>query len=319
MGFSLLGTGRAAPALRVTNHDLSRMLDTSDEWIRTRTGVAERRILTDETLEELARDAAQAALADAGTAPGELDLILCATVGGSYATPSLACLVQEALGAHCPALDVNAACSGFLYALDVAEGYFARKRVKRVLVVAAEALSRVTDWTDRATCVLFGDGAGAAVLGEGEDLLSLHLAASGNAQHLVIPRHGGCSPFARRPEPHPYLYMNGQEVFRFAVSAMCADLAAAIGAAGLAQDQVDFVLAHQANSRIIEAAKERLGIPAQRYLHNIERYGNTSAASIPMLLDENSRAGTFHKGDLLALCAFGGGFTSGACVLRWSK
>lgn len=319
MGFSLLGTGAAYPALRVTNHDLTRMLDTSDEWIRTRTGVAERRILTEETLEDLARDAARAALADAGTSPGELDLILCATVSGSYATPSLACLVQEALGATCPAMDINAACTGFLYALDVAEGYFARKRVKRVLVVAAEALSGMTDWTDRATCVLFGDGAGAAVLGEGEDLLALRLTASGGAEHLFIPRGNGRSPFSARPAKPPYLYMNGQEVYKFAVSSMCADLAAVIEAAGLSQKDIDHVLVHQANSRIIEAAKGRLSIPPERYLQNIERFGNTSAASIPILLDESNRAGAFHKGDLLALCAFGGGLTSGACVLRWSK
>ncbi len=319
MSFSITGTGSAHPKRVVTNDELSAMVDTSDEWIRTRTGVQERRVLTDETLVDIALLAAKRALEDAGVTADELDLILCATIRSDYITPTMACTLQKELGATCPAMDINAACSGFLYALDVADGYFARKRVKKVLVVAAEAMSKMADWEDRATCVLFGDAAGAAVLGEGEDLLSLKVTASGNDEHLFIPNVQGNSPFSSQQRRDPYVYMNGQEVYKFAVSSICQDLAAVISAAGLQQGQIHHVLPHQANSRIIEAAKGRLNIPADRYHMNIARFGNTSAASIPVLMDELSRAGTFKKGEYLALSAFGGGFTTGACVLRWCK
>jgi len=319
MSFSLIGTGSAYPARAVTNDELSRLVDTSDEWIRTRTGVRERRVLTGETLTELALSAAKAALADARTEPGELDLILCATIRGDFITPSMACMLQKGLGAACPAMDINAACSGFLYALDVADGCFARKKARKVLVVAAEALSKMTDWTDRSTCVLFGDGAGAAVLAQGEDLLALRVTALGNTEHLVIPNLEGDSPFSEQEGRPSRIHMNGQEVYKFAVASMCADIAAVAEEAGVAQEEIGHVLPHQANKRIIEAAKGRLRIPAERYLMNISRFGNTSAASIPILLDESSRAGVFQKGELLVMAAFGGGFTSGACVLRWSK
>lgn len=319
MSFSILGTGSAYPKRVVTNDELSAMVETSDEWIKTRTGVSERRVLTDETLIDIALSAAKRALDDAGVSPGDLDLILCATIRNEYITPTLACVLQKELGATCPAMDINAACSGFLYALDIADGYFARRRVQKVLVVAAEAMSKMADWTDRATCVLFGDAAGAAVLGEGEDLLSLKITASGNDEHLVIPHVQGNSPFSSVEPRDPYVYMNGQEVYKFAVSSICQDLAAVIAAAGLEQEQIHHVLPHQANSRIIEAAKGRLNIPADRYHMNIARFGNTSAASIPVLMDELSRTGTFKKGEFLALSAFGGGFTTGACVLRWCK
>lgn len=318
MSFSLIGTGSAVPARKVTNDELARMVDTSDEWIRTRTGVAERRVLTDETLYDLVLAAARAALEDARVGPDELDFILCATVRGDWITPSMACALQKGLGASCPALDINGACSGFLYALDVADGYFARKRARKVLVVACEALSLLTDWADRATCVLFGDAAGAVVLSEGEDLLALRLNAAGNTEHLVIPNVTGNSPFSPREQRPSYIYMNGQEVYKFAVSSMCADIAAVLADAGVSQEEVGHVLPHQANRRIVEAAITRLAIPHGKYLMNMERFGNTSAASIPLLLDENRRAGTFHKGELLVFAAFGGGFTSGACVLRWN-
>jgi 3-oxoacyl-[acyl-carrier-protein] synthase-3 len=276
-------------------------------------------VLTDETLIDIALLAAKNALCDAGVEPEELDLIICATIRNEYITPTLSCVLQKELGATCPAMDINAACSGFLYSLDVADGYFARKRVRKVLVVAAEAMSKMADWADRATCVLFGDAAGAVVLGEGEDLLSLRVTASGNDEHLVIPNVQGNSPFSKFEPRDPYVYMNGQEVYKFAVSSICQDLAAVIAEAGLQQEQIHHVLPHQANSRIIEAAKGRLAIPPERYHMNISRFGNTSAASIPALLDECNRAGVLKKGEFLALSAFGGGFTTGACVLRWCK
>jgi 3-oxoacyl-[acyl-carrier-protein] synthase-3 len=319
MGFSLIGTGSAYPGRRVTNDELSKLVDTSDEWIRTRTGVKERRVLTNETLGDIAYEAAKRALVDAGIEPKELDLIVCATIRNDYITPSLACVLQKRLGASCMSLDINAACSGFLYALDVADGYFARKRVKKALVVAAEAMSKMIDWTDRATCVLFGDGAGAAVLTEGDDLLSLRVTAEGNTESLGIPNIEGKSPFSTREGRAPYVFMNGQDVYKFAVGALCRELEAAIADAGVKKEDIAYVLPHQANIRIIEAAISKLGISADKYLINIERFGNTSAASIPILLDECRRKNMFHQGDLLALSAFGGGFTTGTCVLRWSK
>ncbi|MEL7608723.1 MAG: beta-ketoacyl-ACP synthase III [Bacillota bacterium] len=319
MGFSLIGTGSATPSRTVTNDELSRLVDTSDAWIRTRTGVRERHVLTDENLSDLVFRAGSAALLDAGVQAGELDLILCSTVRNDFMTPSMACTLQKALGATCIGMDINAACSGFLYALDVAVSYFARGRVKKVLVVAAEAMSRLADWRDRATCVLFGDGAGAVVLTEGDGLRSIRVTASGNTELLTIANVQGNCPFTKSAPRDPFLYMNGPEVFKFAVSSMCQDLAFVIAEAGLKPEQIDYVLPHQANIRIIEAAKARLGIPDERFLCNMDRYGNTSSASIPILMDECNRAGRFKTGDLLALSAFGGGLTTGACVLRWGK
>ncbi|HWR18240.1 MAG TPA: beta-ketoacyl-ACP synthase III [Clostridia bacterium] len=319
MSFSIIGTGSAYPTRCVTNDELATLVDTSDNWIRTRTGVMERRVLTSETLEDIAYDAAMHALEDAKIAPEELDLILCSTIRNDYITPSLACMLQRRLKATCISMDINAACSGFLYALDVADGYFARKRAEKVLVVSAEAMSKMLDWTDRATCVLFGDGAGAVVLTEGDDLLSLRLTASGNAESLGIPNIEGNSPFSKvlgRPQT---VYMTGQDVYKFAVNALCQDLEAVIEAADVKQEDIAYVLPHQANTRIIEAAINKLKISGDRYLINIDRFGNTSSASIPILLDECRRKNKFSKGDLLAFSAFGGGFTSGACILRWCK
>ena len=319
MSFSLIGTGSAYPAHTLSNEQLSQMVDTSDEWITTRTGIHSRHILTDETLTDLVVRAARSALQDADVKPEELDLILCATVRGDSITPSEACILQKELGACCPSMDINAACSGFLYALDVADGYFARKRAKKVLVVAAEAMSRMTDWTDRASCVLFGDGAGAAVLCVGDDLRSIRITACGNTESLVIPNVRGLSPFTQEGETLACVHMNGQDVYKFAVSSMVRDIDAVAADAGIAQEDIDYVLPHQANIRIIDAARSRLRIRPDRYLTNIDRFGNTSAASIPILLDECNRKQMFRKGDLLVFSAFGGGFTTGACVLRWSK
>lgn len=319
MNFTIAGTGSALPSFVETNHDLSKFIDTTDEWIFSRTGISERRICKDEDLTDISYRAAVAALSDAGILAEELDLIICATMRGEYITPSLACLLQERLSAACPAFDINAACSGFIYALDVAAGYFSRKTVKKVLIVAADAMSKLVDWNDRSTCVLFGDGAGAIVLSEGSDLLSIKLTSSGNADVLRIPNVNGNFPFSLNRQNEPYMHMIGQEVYKFAVSSMCGDIASVIGDAKITQDDISFVLPHQANNRIIEAALSRLNIPPEKCLTNIQNYGNTSAASIPILLDEANRSNSFKAGDLLVLSAFGGGLTTGACVIRWSK
>ncbi|HIS68132.1 MAG TPA: ketoacyl-ACP synthase III [Candidatus Gallacutalibacter stercoravium] len=319
MSFRILGTGRALPEYVMTNDEMSTIVDTSDEWIRTRTGIAQRRVCTTESIGDLAVQAAENALQNAGIAAQDLDLIVCATIRGEYFSPSEACVVQKRIGACCPAFDVNAACTGFLYGLDVADGFFARKRVKKVLVVAAENVTNCLDWTDRATCVLFGDGAGAAVLGEGNDLLAIRMESHGNIEALNIPRGENTSPFYQLGSQRPVLHMNGREVYKFAVNAMSSGLIQVIADAGLQQSDIDYVLPHQANQRIIDAACAKLDIPKERCVTNIARYGNISAACIPVLLDEMNRDGRLKPGNLLAMSAFGGGLTAGHCVLRWSK
>ena len=317
MTFKIIGTGSAHPACSKTNDDLARFLDTTDEWIYTRTGIKSRYVCTDETISDVAESAARKALESAGTDAESLDGIICTTIRGDYFTPSLACVLQKRLGARCPAFDLNAACTGFLYALDVAAGFFARGRVKKMLIVSCENMSKLLDWKDRSTCVLFGDGAGAAVLGEGDNLLSIRVAAKGDPNVMFIPNVSGHSPFNRAPCPDSVLTMHGREVYKFAVSEMAGQLKAVLKDAGISQSSVDYVLPHQANLRIIEAAAKRLDIPAGRYCCDISSHGNISSAAIPTLMDEMNRGNRFRKGDILALVAFGGGLTSGACVLRW--
>ena len=253
----------------------------------------------------------------AGLAPTDVDLILCATLQGDYITPSLACMVQRRIGATCPAMDLNAACSGFVYALDVAAGYYARGTVKHVLVIAAERMSKYVDWEDRSTCVLFGDGAGAVVLGPGEGLLATHLTAEGNEAFLNIPGTPGGFPGVPVAPSRQCLFMNGPEVYRFAVLNLCSSLEAVMAKARVTMDRVRYVIAHQANRRILEAAQARLAIAAEKMVWGVDRYGNTSCASIPLLLDEIHRAEGLRKGDLLLLSAFGGGLTAGAALLQW--
>lgn len=317
MSFRIIGTGSAHPARSVTNDDLAKIMDTSDEWIYSRTGIKSRYVCTDETISDVAAAAGKSALENAGTKASELDGIICTTIRGDYFTPSLACVIQERLGAHCPAFDINAACTGFLYALDVAEGFFIRKRAKKILIVSCENMSKLLDWNDRSTCVLFGDGAGAAVLAEGDGLLSIRVAAYGNSEIMFIPNVSGNSPFNKTPCPPSVLTWRGHDVYKFAVGEMASQLEAAIHEAGLEDKDITWVLPHQANLRIIDAAKKRLNIPEERFCANIAHYGNISSAAIPILMDELNRKNTFREGDVLALVAFGGGLTSGACVLRW--
>ncbi len=318
ISFQIVGTGRAVPEYLLSNQQLSRMVDTSDEWIKSRTGIESRFVCTTEPLAELAARAGEKALHEAGIDPRELDLIVCATMQGDDVTPSLACAVQKRMGAGCPAFDVNAACTGFVYALDVVAGFFARKRAKKVLLVAAECLSKHVDWEDRATCVLFGDGAGAVALVEGEGLLATSLWAAGNDELLTIGgTKSGFPGAASGTQKKQAIHMNGQEIYRFAVGAVCRDVEAVLGEIGAGLEDVRFFLLHQANQRILDAARARLNVEEERVPSILRRYGNTSAASIPILLDELNRQGRLCRGDLLVLCAFGGGLTSGAAALRW--
>ena len=326
----ILGTGSYAPARVLTNQDLEQLVDTSDAWIRERTGIQERRqAAPDEATSDLAVQASRQALEMAGVAPEELDLIIVGTVTADMPMPSCAALVQAKLGARKAfAFDVSAACAGALYALSVADQFVRAGQVKRALVVGADVLSRAVDWSDRNTCVLFGDGAGALVLGAGagaEDvaprgILSTHLRTDGTlADILCIPAGGSRTPVTSDnvdANLHK-LKMNGKEVFRFAVRSLVESTQTSLGSHGMTPGQVDHVIAHQANLRILEAVLERLEIPREKCWLNLHKYGNTSSASLPMSLDEAQRAGRLKRGDVIAMMAIGAGMAWGSAVVRW--
>lgn len=319
MSFSIVGTGSALPQTIVHNNDLTEFFDTSNAWIKSRTGISSRYICTDESILDLALAASQKALKNANIAKEALDYIICPTLGGDMITPSLSCQIQEALAINCPCFDLNAACSGFVYGLDVADAYFRRKPDLKILVIAVDAMSKLVDWNDRSTAVLFGDGAGAVVLSKGNDLKSIYLSASGNTQALSIPWEKGNYPLLKKEDSLPFLKMDGAEVYRFAVAAICQDLKIITDLAHLGLDDLDLIIPHQANRRIIEGAVKRLKIPLEKFAMQLEKVGNTSAASIPLLLDELNQEGKLKAGMTIALTAFGGGLTTGACVLEWSK
>jgi 3-oxoacyl-[acyl-carrier-protein] synthase-3 len=317
MSFKILGTGSYTPQRIVTNDELSTFLDTSDEWITERTGIKTRHISTCEYTYDLAYQAAIRALENANVKAEELDMIICATISSDLASPSVAIMVQKMIGATCPAMDISAACSGFVYALDSAAGFFMRKKAKKILVLGAERLSKMLDWEDRGTCVIFADGAGAVVLGQGEHYLSSKLTAKGDDDIIKIPYHIGLSPFFTKEAEKPCINMKGREVFKFAVNAMCTDVKDVLEQADITQEDVAFVISHQANLRIIDSVKRKLDITPEKYCYNIDKYGNTSSASIPIVLDEINRAGKIKDGDYIVFSAFGGGLTTGACVIRW--
>ena len=313
----ILGTGSALPKRVVTNDELTRFLDTSDEWIATRTGIRERRVLTDDTLHELAVRAAKNALESAGAAPGEIDFVLVSTVQAETLSPALAMDIQSDLGLQCMGLDVNAGCTGFIAGLKVAEGLMAAGGAKRVLLLSAEALSRFVDWTDRATCVLFGDAAAAVVLGEGEGVRAVTFGAEPRREALYADTPPGNSPFAMDPKPASYLQMMGQEVYKFAVSRSLRDIRAMLERMGLQPGDVDYYVLHQANMRILEAVRTRLQVGPERFPHDIEFTGNTSSCSIPLLLDIMNRDGRLTRGRRLILSAFGAGLCTAAAYIDW--
>ncbi len=309
MGTKIIGTGVALPEKVLTNFDLEKMVDTSDEWITTRTGIKERRIAEKETVTMLATEAAEKTLQDAKVNPKELDLIILATLTPEKRFPSTACLVQAQLGAEkVYAFDISAACSGFIYALDVADSFIKSGKAQKVLIIGAEKLSEAVDWTDRSTCVLFGDGAGAVVveLSEDEsDILSSVMYSEGSLEELLYADKCG------------YIRMKGRELFRFAVRAMEEACREALKRAGVSPEEVSIVIPHQANVRIINALAEKLGISKEKVYVNIHKYGNTSAASIPIALHEAIKEGRIKRGDLILLTAMGGGLTWGAMLLRY--
>lgn len=316
MSFDIIGTGMYVPEKVVTNDDLSKIVDTNDEWITKRVGVKRRHVSVDETAADMAAKAARQALDDAGVGAEELDLIIAASVSSETVSPSVACMIQNSLGATCTAFDVNAACSAFLFLLETAAGFFARGRAKKILVVGAERMSRIIDWEDRSTCVIFGDGAGAAVLEAGDGYIDSVFNVTGGDDVIKIPQFVGKSPFYKGEQENPYVHMQGQETFRFAVNSMANDIPELLSRNSLTMNDIALIIPHQANMRIIRFAAGKLGVPEEKFFVNIEEYGNTSSASVPIALHEARKAGAVKKGDLVVLSAFGGGLASASCLIK---
>lgn len=318
MSFRIIGTGMYVPPKAVTNDDLSQIVETSDEWISKRVGVRERRISETEFTSEMGAKAAQSALEDAGCKAEDIDLILSASVSGETSSPSTACMIQNLLGATCMALELNAACSAFLYLLETAAAYFAlHKEYNKILVVGCERMSGILDWNDRGTCVIFGDGAGAAVLERGEGYLDSVCTVKGGDDVIKIPHGVGCSPFFDREQDSPYVHMQGQETFKYAVSSIAQDITTLLERNNLTIDDIAWIVPHQANLRIIDFSSKRLGIDPAKMFVNIEKYGNTSSASVPIALHELKESGQLHRGDKIILCAFGGGLSNMACLIEY--
>lgn len=317
MSFRILGTGMYVPEKIVTNNDLSHVVETNDEWITQRVGVKRRHISQTETAADMATVAAKNALAAANVSPEEIDLILVASISSETTSPATACLVQRNIGATCMAFDISAACAGFLFALENASMYFAAGKVKKVLVIGAERMSRIVNWKDRSTCVIFGDGAGAAVLGEGDAFADSMFTVTGNDTVIRVPNYVGESPFWEGEIAEPYVAMQGQETFKFAVKSMVRDVQALLDRNNLTLDDITCIVPHQANSRIIELAARKLKMPLERFVVNIDEYGNTSAASVAIALHEAVSQGRIKPGDRVILAAFGGGLSSAAILLNW--
>lgn len=322
---SIIGTGSYVPEKILSNADLSKLVDTSDEWITTRTGIKERRIAAkDEYTSDMAAKAALAAIEQAGISPMEIDLILLATATPDMVFPATACLVQTMIGATKAAcLDVSAACAGFLFALEVAQQFITSHTYETVLVIGAEKLSSITNWTDRNTCVLFGDGAGAAILrhrGGVHGVISTYVGSDGQYADILFMPGGGCrTPITRENAEQNLqtIHMSGKDVYKQAVIAMLAASKHVLDQAGLTIDDIACIIPHQANFRIIEAIADRLKIPVDRFFVNLDRYGNTSAAAVAIALDEANRSGRIKAGDYVLMVVFGGGLTWASTVLEW--
>lgn len=317
----IAGTGGYLPARVLSNADLERMVDTSDQWIVERTGIRERHIAADdETTCDLAEHAARRAMDAAGIAPGDIDLIVLATTTPDMVFPSTACLLQQRLDIHgCPAFDLQAVCTGFIYALDVADKFIRTGAANRALVVGAETLSRILDWNDRSTCVLFGDGAGAVVLEASETpgIMSSHLHADGRYQDVLKVAAGVSRGYRQVLEGKAYIEMQGNEVFKVAVNTLGRIVDETLEANNLGRDDIDWLVPHQANTRIITATAKKLNLPMERVVLTVGEHGNTSAASVPLALDVAIRDGRIQRGELLLLEAFGGGFTWGSALVRY--
>jgi len=322
---SIVGTGSYLPSRVLTNADLEQMVDTSDDWITSRTGIRERRVAAaDEPTSAMAAKAASAALEQAGIAADEVDLIIVATVTPDTFFPSTACWVQKTLGASKAAcFDISAACSGFLYGIEIAQQFISNHTYETVLVIGADKLSSLVNWTDRNTCVLFGDGAGAAVLRNrsgSHGVITTYMASDGNFGETLMVPGGGCALPITADNVGSNLntiHMQGKETFKKAVNSMLEAAQTALDQSGLTMDDIACVIPHQANMRIIEAIAERLDVPIEKFHINLERYGNTSAAAVAIALDEANRLGRFEVGDYILMVVFGGGFTWASSVVQW--
>jgi 3-oxoacyl-[acyl-carrier-protein] synthase-3 len=332
-GAVIIGTGSCLPQHVLTNHDLEKMVDTSDEWITTRTGIKTRHIAgPGEKTSTMAAVASQRALKMAGLAPGDLDLIIVATMSPEKTMPACGCLVQKEIGAgKAAALDINAACSGFIYGLDIVDKYIKADPAMKILLVGAETVSARINWQDRNTCILFGDGAGACVMTGGEagrGIMASRLYSDGQLWKLLyldnLPRRAcpavaPATHFNARAEDGEgsAIHMEGRDVFKYAVRAMAQAVSELLARTGVAIDELAMVIPHQANIRILKSLAERLGLPLEKMYVNVQKYGNTSAASVPIAIDEANRAGRLHQGDMVLYCTFGGGFTWGTTLMRW--
>lgn len=323
----IAGLGSYVPERILTNNELEQMIDTSDEWIRSRTGISTRHIVAEnQSTSDLACEAAKAALEDAGLTPADIDLFIVATCTPDMLFPATSCILQEKLGIKGkPAFDLEAACSGFIYGMAAGAQFIATGLYENVLVVGAEALSRVVNWQDRNTCILFGDGAGAAVLKpveKGKGIISFDMGADGvGADLLKVPAGAAAMPASDKTlaDGMHYMFMNGNEVFKFAVRVMGETALKSLEKAGLSKDDLAYVVPHQANMRIVDAAMRRLNLPIEKAYINLDKYGNMSSASIPVALDELYRTNKLNNGDMLLLVGFGAGLTWGSLVLRWDK
>ena len=321
----VLGTGRFIPEKVLTNQDFERMVDTSDEWITTRTGIKRRHIVAeDEATSDLAARALEDALEDAGLGKGDIDALVIGTATPDMMFPSAACVVQDHLGLpNIPVFDVSAACSGFIYSMMVANSLIAAGQFERVAVIGAETLTRITDYEDRSSCVLFGDGAGAVILGPGDGergVMAVYAGADGSLTRLLkMPAGGSRAPASIETVQNRqhYIYMEGSEVFKSAVRAMVSSAEKGLELAGIGPEEVDLLITHQANIRIIEATAKYAGIPMDKVFVNVDRYGNMSSATIPIALDEAQEQGLIGEGSNILTVAFGAGFTWGSVALRW--
>lgn len=320
MATGIIGTGSFLPPTIIDNNELAKMVKTNDEWIREHTGIVERHIATDETTSYMATEAARLAIENAGIDPKEIGLILVATLSAERATPSMSCIVQDKIGAvNATCFDINAACSGFVYALQTADAYIKAGLVKTVLVIGSETLSKMVDWKDRSTCILFADGAGAAIVTEKEQgiLSSVTHSDGSKGMSLKCKERSTRNFLNKKKEDKHYIQMIGPDIFKFAVRKVPACIDLLLDRAGLTREDVDYYVLHQANARIVASVSKKMEIPMEKFPMNIEHCGNTSSASIPILLDEMNRKGMLKPGDRIVLCGFGGGLTWGAQLLEW--
>jgi len=313
----LIGTGSALPSKIVTNDDIAQFLDTSDEWIFPRTGIRSRHVISDEKIEDLGAEAARKALDMAGLKASDIDLFICPNVVTEYITPGLSSVISHLLGLTCPSIDINCACPGFIYAMDIAETYFLAGKVRNVLIACVEEPTRMASWTDRATCILFGDGAGAAVFTAGDKVKAIKLNADPSPDKICQTRRLIPTPFITKFEADTPLMMNGREVFKFAVTTSVRDINDILSATGYTLGDVDFFMIHQANMRIVDGIRRGLGVGLEKFPTNIRDHGNSSSASCPILLDECNRKGMFKEGDKLVFSAFGAGLLSAVALLEW--